>query len=69
MEKFDAKKAEKLLRNALCNGTILKELNVTVAQVKEVVQADAVRQIQKERLNYGPAKELKMQLRKSYLPY
>jgi (p)ppGpp synthase/HD superfamily hydrolase len=62
MEKFDAKKAERLLRNALCSESILKELNVTVAQIKEVVQAEAIRQIQKERLNYGPAKELKKRL-------
>lgn len=50
MMQFDCKKAEELLREVFLTEEILDELGVSRTEIEEVVCADAIEQIQKERM-------------------
>ncbi|MBE5812989.1 MAG: hypothetical protein E7314_04975 [Clostridiales bacterium] len=52
MQTFDAKKAEKLLREVFLTEEIATALMVNEAEIQEVVQEDAIEMIQRERMNY-----------------
>jgi (p)ppGpp synthase/HD superfamily hydrolase len=63
MVNFDAKRAEKLLRKVFLTKEIMTALNVNENEINDVVNADVIKQVQKERMeNLEEIKEFKNEL-------
>lgn len=60
MEKFDAKKAEQLLREVFMTKEIMDALSITQREIENVICAEVIEQVQKERLgNFEKVKTFK----------
>lgn len=70
MQNFDAKKAERLLREVFRTEEIANSLMINEEEIIEVVHAAAIAQIQKERVeNLDTAKSLKIELEEKFNSY